>query len=181
MMSAVSSVFGISDQTNSLINLPVKRFDIKAKTPVHSQLKNELQNTINNSGLENSIKLEENERGITVHILDDILFSSASADINSNSTDILKRLATLIKTWTNDIRVEGHTDNVPISSLVYASNWHLSVSRALNTAYYLINSEGLSPEKVSIVGFSEYRPVAPNTTPEGRRNNRRVDIVILKK
>ncbi|MGE5497330.1 MAG: flagellar motor protein MotB, partial [Syntrophothermus sp.] len=97
------------------------------------------------------------------------------------SVGILNKLAAVIKTLPNDVRVEGHTDNVPINSSQYQSNWHLSVARALNTAYYLINSQGLSPEKVSIVGYSEYHPVKSNETPEGRRNNRRVDIVILKK
>ncbi|MGE5409411.1 MAG: flagellar motor protein MotB, partial [Clostridiales bacterium] len=100
--------------------------------------------------------------------------------INESSKGILNRLASVIKTLPNDIRIEGHTDNVPIKASVYASNWHLSVARALNTAYYLINSQGLSPEKVSIVGYSEYRPVTTNKTSDGRRSNRRVDIVILK-
>jgi len=80
----------------------------------------------------------------------------------------------------NDIRVEGHTDNLPISNSVYPSNWHLSVDRALSTAYYLIQTEGLSPDKVSVVGYAEYRPIAPNDSKESRALNRRVDLVILK-
>lgn len=127
-----------------------------------------------------SIQLEENERGITVHILDDILFAPGQAVINENSKIVLNRLATVIKSIPNDIRIEGHTDNTPINTPKYPSNWHLSVDRALNTAYYLIQHEGIDPDKVSIVGYAEYRPIAPNDTPESRTKNRRVDLVILK-
>ena len=80
----------------------------------------------------------------------------------------------------NDIRVEGHTDNIPISSATYPSNWHLSVARALSTAYFLINEQKLDPEKVTVVGYAEYKPIADNLTPQGRAKNRRVDIVIIK-
>jgi len=81
----------------------------------------------------------------------------------------------------NDIRVEGHTDNIPINSSLFPSNWHLSVARALNTAYYLINNEGVPPDRVSIVGNAEFKPIESNETAYGRALNRRVDIVIIKK
>ncbi len=113
--------------------------------------------------------------------MDDILFPSGSDVLNPGSLQILDRIATILKELPNDIRIEGHTDNVPINTVRFPSNWHLSVARALNTAYYLINTEGLIAEKVSIVGYSEYRPIATNDTPDGRAINRRVDIVIIKK
>jgi chemotaxis protein MotB len=79
----------------------------------------------------------------------------------------------------NDVRVEGHTDNVPISSAQYPSNWHLSVARAVSIAYYLIQVHSLNPEKVAAVGFAEYQPLVPNDSDVHRAQNRRVDIVIL--
>jgi chemotaxis protein MotB len=145
-----------------------------------NNLKNELARLIKDYNYQESIRFEENERGFTIHIMDDILFKSGSAELNHASMVVLSKIAGLLKDIKNDIRIEGHTDNVPINSEIFKSNWHLSVGRALNTAYYLINNEGLHPEKISIVGYSEYKPIATNTTDLGRSNNRRVDIVIIK-
>ena len=79
----------------------------------------------------------------------------------------------------NDVRVEGHTDNVPISTSAFPSNWHLSVARAVSIAYYLIQVHSLNPEKVAAVGYAEYKPLVPNDSDRHRAQNRRVDIVIL--
>ncbi len=146
-----------------------------------TKLKNDLNDVIEEYNFGQSIKLEENERGITIRILDDILFSSGNSNLTLESRIVLTGLANILRELPYDIRVEGHTDNVPINSSLYPSNWHLSVNRALNTAYYLINEEKLPPDKVSIVGYSEYKPIASNNTNEGRASNRRVDIIIIKK
>ncbi|MBI3123080.1 MAG: OmpA family protein [Ignavibacteriales bacterium] len=143
-------------------------------------LSDQLSKLIAESDYSKAIQMEESERGIVVHILDDVLFSSGQAMLNEASKNVLKQLANVIKSIPNDVRIEGHTDNTPISTPRYPSNWHLSVDRALSTAYYLINEEGLDPDKVSIVGYAEYRPRDPNDTPEARAKNRRVDLVILK-
>lgn len=180
MLGAMGDMFGNAGGQKRITAIEHKKFDIKDNFPSSGSLKNSLQQVINENQYNNSVRLEENERGITIHILDDILFPSGTADLSTGSQAVLGKLAQIIKTLPNDIRVEGHTDNVPIGLQPYPSNWHLSVARALNTAYFLINQEGLSPEKVSIVGYSEYRPVASNNTPEGRKTNRRVDIVILR-
>ncbi|GAB6282804.1 MAG: OmpA family protein [Ignavibacterium sp.] len=176
VISAMGNVFGsqkklgIFDNSSSKIE-PIEFADLKSK----------LNSVITENNIEGSIKLIENERGITVRILDDILFPSGSAELNEYSKIILKKIAKVIMNLPNDIRIEGHTDNIPISSSAYQSNWHLSVARAVNTAYYLMNFENLNPDKVSVVGYSEFKPVDTNDTPEGRANNRRVDIVILNK
>jgi chemotaxis protein MotB len=174
MMNAIGSVFGGAQVINGEPTgnaLTVEPID---------QLKNELDNLIADMKYTNSISVEENERGLTLHILDDILFPSGSADLNSGSQVVLSQLAGIIKKLPNDIRVEGHTDNIPIKSSLYPSNWHLSVARALNTAYFLIDKENVDPDKVSIVGYSEYQPMETNATPIGRAKNRRVDLVIIK-
>lgn len=144
------------------------------------QIRKDVTELIEEFHYDHSISLEENERGLTIRILEDILFPSGEARLNESSKDVLVKLAHIIKKLPNDIRVEGHTDNVPISTPVYPSNWHLSVNRALNTAYFLIESVDISADKVSIVGYSEYKPIAQNDTREGRAINRRVDIVIIK-
>ncbi|RPH72019.1 chemotaxis protein MotB, partial [bacterium] len=93
----------------------------------------------------------------------------------------LSKIAAVIKELPNDLRIEGHTDNVPINSYEFPSNWHLSVARALSTAYFLIDKEKLPQERLSVVGYSEYKPISSNEIPEERSKNRRVDIVIIKK
>ncbi len=173
MMSAIGNVFGGA----SVINGQPAGKSVTVE-PI-AKLKDELNSLITELNYTKSISVEQNERGLILHILDDILFSSGSADLNNSSEIILNKLATIIKKLPNDIRVEGHTDNIPIKSSLYPSNWHLSVARALNTAYFLIDNENMNPDKVSIVGYSEYRPIESNVTPIGRAKNRRVDLVIL--
>lgn len=165
---SAASVIGISDKIPEINVQPV------------DELKNKLATLIVQNDFGKYVQLEENERGITIHILEEILFASGNADLSQGSLTMLNKIAAVIKELPNDIRIEGHTDNVPISSTQYRSNWHLSVSRALNTAYYLMSSQRINPERVSIVGFSEYKPIASNENPSGRAHNRRVDIVILK-
>jgi chemotaxis protein MotB len=175
MISAMGSVFGDNGEViglergTDLIN--IKEID---------NLKIKVDELIQEYNYENSVRVEENERGIVIRILEDILFSSGSAELGPDSKRVLKQLGEIIINLPNDIRIEGHTDNIPISTGRYPSNWHLSVNRALNTAYYLINDENIQPDKVSIVGYSEYQPVESNEDLEKRALNRRVDIVIIK-
>jgi chemotaxis protein MotB len=156
--------------------LPDKKIIPDAK----EKLSYELSKLIKEYNYTNSVQLEENDRGITIHILEDILFAPGNSELTETSRLVLKRLATVIRNIPNDIRVEGYTDNTPINTLKYPSNWHLSSARALNTAYYLIKEEGILPDKVSVVGNGENKPLSSNDFPETRAKNRRVDIVILK-
>ncbi len=144
-------------------------------------LKTSIQKFIDEYDYSNNIRLMENERGIVISIMDNILFESGKAKLSEESKPILAKMAQLLKTLPNDIRVEGHTDNVPINTPEFPSNWHLSIARATNTAYYLMRDQGLNQERVSVVGNSEFKPLTDNNTPESRALNRRVDIVILNK
>ena len=125
------------------------------------------------------ISVDQNERGVTVHLMEELLFASGKADLKQTSLSALDTLSFLLGTLHNDIRVEGHTDNVPIHNLQYPSNWHLSVARAMNTAYYLILNRNIAPERLSVAGYAEYRPLVDNISDENRSRNRRVDIVIV--
>ena len=77
------------------------------------------------------------------------------------------------------LRLEGHTDNVPIHNAAFASNWDLSTARAMAVAMMLLNESGVDPQQISIAGYAQYHPAASNDTPEGRKANRRVDIVVV--
>ena len=91
----------------------------------------------------------------------------------------MDRLAQISSTRPENLRVEGHTDNVPIHTARYSSNWELSAARATELVKVLIDKYGFAPERLSAAGFAEFHPVDANSTPEGRSHNRRVDILIL--
>jgi chemotaxis protein MotB len=143
------------------------------------QIANDLQQALNPDGEQIPISVTTNERGVTVHIMEELLFASGNADLKAASLPAMDTLAGVLRRLKNDLRVEGHTDNVPINTPQFPSNWHLSVARALNVAYYLIQRHGLTQERVSVVGYSEFRPLVPNDSPANKSRNRRVDIVIL--
>ena len=172
--AALGDVFG---NKGTIVGL--EKTDITNKLTPNDRLKEELNGLVADLKIKKSVKFEEDKRGIVIHILDKLLFASGKAELSQESRAVLHRLSDILKKLPNDIRIEGHTDDVPIKSEQFPSNWHLSVSRALNTAYYLISVEKLLPDKVSIAGYAEYKPIDTNETPEGRSTNRRVDIVVL--
>ncbi|HEY8539132.1 MAG TPA: OmpA family protein, partial [Steroidobacteraceae bacterium] len=115
---------------------------------------------------------------VEVEVRTDILFASGKATLSAESTEILRRLAATLRPFPNPIRVEGHTDNVPIRTREFPSNWELSAARAA-TVVHLLMREGVEPARLAVVGLGEYRPAKSNDTPEGRNANRRVLLVIL--
>jgi len=125
------------------------------------------------------VSLEMDERGVTIRFADQVFFDLGKADLKPEAVEILSSVARLLRELPNPIRVEGHTDNWPIRTAQFPSNWELSVHRATNVIRYLIEEQGFDPHKLSAVGYAEYRPLRPNDTPENRALNRRVDIVIM--
>lgn len=105
-----------------------------------------------------------------------LLFTSGSADFNLDVYPILDNLIEIIRQNNLEVQIEGHTDNVPIHSARYPSNWELSAMRAVNILRYLQNFGSISPNRLIAVGFGEHQPVADNKTEEGRRMNRRIEI-----
>jgi chemotaxis protein MotB len=106
-------------------------------------------------------------------------FGSGEARLMPGAGDKIKRIAEVLMQYGLDMRVEGHTDNVPIHNAAFASNWDLSTARATAVAMMLLNESGADPQKMSIAGYAQYHPTASNDTPEGRKANRRVDIVVV--
>lgn len=178
IVSALGGVFGTSRGVMSG-NVGVVEPSIPQVQSERARIAQEIRNALHLDTRSLPITITENERGITVHIMEELLFPSGSADIKQSSLNTIDSLAVVLRQLPNDFRVEGHTDNVPINTPAFPSNWHLSVMRAVNVGYYLIQRHGLTAEKVQVVGYSEYRPLVPNDTPEHRAQNRRVDIVII--
>ena len=116
---------------------------------------------------------------LTVNILDRVMFDSGEAILKPAGETVMRKIAALLAAHPNlKIHVIGHTDNVPIRSR-YASNWELSTARALAAVHFLTEKAGVDPRRVGAVGYGEYRPIADNSTPDGRAKNRRIAITIL--
>jgi len=123
------------------------------------------------------ISIKRNKRWIEVEINTSILFSSGSALMQEHSLPILEALSHILAAFPNDLRVEGFTDNLPIKSQVFPSNWELSAARAASVVR-LFSAEGVAPERMAAIGYGEFRPLASNDTPQGRIKNRRVVVVV---
>jgi chemotaxis protein MotB len=106
-------------------------------------------------------------------------FDSGEARLTPGAAEKIKRIAAVLIQYGLDMRVEGHSDDVPIHNAEFASNWDLSTARATAVAMMLLNESGVDPKRISIAGYAQYHPTASNETPEGRRANRRVDIVVV--
>jgi chemotaxis protein MotB len=131
------------------------------------------------------MELRRQENGLILSLKDNILFQPGQAELSPAACQMLDQVATQITDALGNketpIRIEGHTDNTPIATTKYPSNWELSTARATNIVRYLIKSRHFSPDALSAVGYGEFHPLADNSSIEGKRKNRRVDIVILKR
>jgi len=138
----------------------------------------ELQQTLMPQIQDDLVDVRRNKLWLEVEIKSSLLFPSGSARISREALPVLRRIAEVLRPFPNRIHVEGFTDNVPIHNPVYPSNWELSAARAASVVR-LLSRYGLDPQKMAAIGYGEYRPVADNSTPEGRRRNRRVVLVVL--
>ncbi len=127
-----------------------------------------------------NIVIMQQERGLVISLKDTLLFPKGSAELTPRARQIISGVGRSLSELPNYYRVEGHTDNLPIHTAQFPSNWELSALRANNVARLLINEKAVDPEKISITGYGEYRPLVANTNEVNRAINRRVDIVILK-
>jgi chemotaxis protein MotB len=125
------------------------------------------------------IVLRMTPEGFVISLHELGFFPSGQAQLMPGAAEKIKRLAAVLMQYGLDMRVEGHTDNIPIHNAMFASNWDLSTARAMAVAMMLLNESGVNPERLSIAGYGEYHPAASNDTPEGRKANRRVDIVVV--
>lgn len=126
---------------------------------------------------EQLISVNNTDKAIEVEIKSQMLFPSGDARLVSKAIPVLSNLATIFSTFNNPVQVEGFTDNQPITTTAFPSNWELSAARAASVVHILMR-KGIDPARMSATGYAEFRPVAENTTKEGRQQNRRVVIII---
>lgn len=124
------------------------------------------------------IRVRRSEVSLEIEMNTDILFSSGSAQVAEASQPVLQELAGILGPFTQPLRIEGHTDNIPISTTAFPSNWELSAARAAGVVHLFVQ-QGLDPVRMTVSGMGEYQPLDDNRTAEGRNHNRRVVIVIL--
>lgn len=164
-----------------------KQLQEKKKEALDKQDQEELQDVkekidgyIMQKHLNGKLQTSLTDEGLAITILNDILFDSGSAEVRVKDRRLAKEISELlVMNPSHNIIVSGHTDNVPIHNAKFASNWELSVMRAVNFMKVLLENPKLDPRSFSAKGYGEFKPVASNATPEGRMKNRRVEILIL--
>ena len=126
-----------------------------------------------------AVSLTMERSGLVITLHEAGFFASGSATPDPRAAGTLRQIAASLSGSPYDVRVEGHTDDVPMHSALFNSNWDLSAARATAIGRLMLALKGIAPERLSVAGFGEFHPVATNDTPEGRSQNRRVDLVIL--
>ncbi len=144
------------------------------------QLQDKVEQYIEEKGLDGKLETSLTDEGLLLLIGDNVLFESGSADVRQKDVTIANEISELlVMSPPRNIIISGHTDNVPIGSARFASNWELSVMRAINFMKLVLRNDQLDPSMFSAKGFGEYKPIASNDTSEGRAKNRRVEILIM--
>lgn len=144
-----------------------------------AQLQSVLNEYLSGKGLDNDIAVEIEQRGLVLRFQDSVLFDKSKAELLPQAIEVMREIAKILKNTDNPIRVEGHTDDLPINTVKFPSNWELSTTRATNVLRFLIN-EGLPGDRLSAVGYGEYHPIVKNDDEDSRRKNRRVDILLIR-
>ena len=175
MLIAYSSI----DADRMVVLKNIQRIEgvTSAPSPDMNQAMNSLQQLTNNSGLKNDFSIVKTEDGFKAIIPNPVLFTSGDATLNEAVYAILNGITHIARQNGLAVQVEGHTDNMPIETEQFPSNWELSTMRAVNILRYMEKNGGLPAKRLVAIGFAEYRPAADNATPEGRQKNRRIEII----
>ncbi len=175
--------------TPSVIDTPLKpslpqpkriKETIKEEPNLKSDIEEKLKALIQEKGLEKDVSVEKTARGIVVRVRGRLFFNPGTADIKDGIAPLLNELGEVMQEFPYDMSIEGHTDNIPIRSRRFSSNWELSAARAYSALKYLNQSKNIDTSRLSIAGFSDTRPLTSNDTPDGRAKNRRVEFVFYK-
>lgn len=154
--------------------------DAAAKLETIKIAKVNIQELIDQMGLNENIKVIEEESRIILRMDSIILFDSGSAEMKSTAIPIVEKMGQILKTLDTEILVQGHADDRPIHTALYPSNWELSTKRATNVVRFFVEECEMKEEHLTAAGNAEFKPIAPNDTEYNRQKNRRIDIVILK-
>lgn len=179
VLAGGSNIVGSDGSTTSTDIIPSEGTPELTEEQKLDNLKTTVDSVLAQSGVGSSVNTTIEERGLVITFSDSVFFESGQASIRPELKGTIDKLAVSLKAMDNTVRVEGHTDNVPINTSQFSSNWQLSAVRAANVVQYLIEVDHFSPTKISANGYGEYKNIAPNDTEAGRSKNRRIDIVII--
>lgn len=168
-VSDFSSFITKYNDSDSMLVVDQKQFFTEIK--ISSGIKNMLKN------INRKIDLSDDERGVVLSFNENILFEAGKVSVKKEILPILDEIADAIYECPNDILIMGHTDNIPIKSKIYKTNWELSAYRGLSVLAYFLKEKGLSPSRFYVGGYGSFRPVYPNDTAKSRAMNRRVEII----
>jgi chemotaxis protein MotB len=143
------------------------------------RIRRELSQTLSNQLATHTVSIHMGRDGLVISLREAGFFASGSATPRPETVPMLRQIATSVGRTSYDLRVEGHTDNVPIHTAEFDSNWELSTARATRIARLFLDMNAIPADRISAAGFAEFHPVAGNDTAEGRAENRRVDLVVL--
>jgi chemotaxis protein MotB len=153
--------------------------DIAAAQPDLAELRHELESAMGDELKKNEVHLRVTPEGFVISLQELGFFDSGQADLLPGAAAKIQRIAKILSRHGLDLRVEGHSDNQPIHNAQFANNWELSTARAMNVLLLIVSDSDFDPKKISVAGYAQYRPIADDSTPEGRRLNRRVDLVVV--
>ena len=188
MMGSMEKAFGYQTKSPG-------SYEAKASTPITIQLSEQENKMLDNMeigdqikqstkdvGLDKDVEIEINEDGVMMRLKGKTAFPPGKADLNPKMKPLLEKVAKILKEHPDyNLKVLGHTDNIPIKSPKYDSNWELSSARAVKVIQYLVEKYHINAKRLTAIGYGDTRPLAPNNTPQGRAKNRRVEFIFYKK
>ncbi len=178
VMGALQAALGVLNSSNAVFETPASTGELPMdQVPLVEAAMDAVAKALESEGMEDEYDVIPTDEGYAIRLSSPVLFDLASADLKPQGRSALRKVAELLAKTDDPVRVEGHTDNVPIHSDRFPSNWELSTARALSVLKFL-NAHGVDARRLSAVGYGEFRPLMPNDTPEHRNINRRVEIYV---
>jgi chemotaxis protein MotB len=192
MLGSVQDAFGVQKQiagsveaiSSSPVELSMNQNDgagFASKPGEYSEEQNEMMEQISqyveNQNLQDDVEVKQTPRGVVVRVKEGALYGSGSSDLDENSKKILDKISKIHGKFAQSVQIEGHTDNIPIKSKKFPSNWELSTARAIAAMNYMSNEGGVDAGKIGVAGYADSKPIDTNDTPEGRARNRRIEFV----
>lgn len=159
-------------------NLSAEEMVMLEKVRQAEEIMVKVEEFLNEAALDEGVEVRIEERGVVMELPDKIFFEIGQADLKPEARMVLDKLADLFQGLDNRVIIEGHTCDLPIRTERFPSNWELSVGRSVAVTRYLVDQQGLSPERFIATGYGEYQPLVPNDSPTNRAKNRRVTVVI---
>lgn len=179
-MGSLKGALGVLPHEQSVIKperVPIPQLTNLQESEIEESIV-KLEDILSDQQLREAVRLQISDRGMTITIDDPVMFESGDAGLRPKAYPILTRIASLARGWPNTIRIEGHTDNDPIRTEKFPSNWELSTARALSVLHFFQDDAGFDPIDLVAIGRGEFDPIALNDTPENKTKNRRIEIHI---